>query len=102
MIPTLLGNLVGGGLFVSTAYWYLYLTGEGDIQIDFNIGPLNSAVEAGGPTRRTDEQLGNTTAKDILALPHPSGIGELSDNSKYAKSHAERTKSPDSSSDEKV
>ena len=113
MIPTLLGNLVGGGLFVSTAYWYLYLTGEGNIQIDFNIGPLNSAVAAGGLTHRSttdqevDEHAGSAIAKDPHALPHSSGhlasgIRELSDDSKYAKSHAERTRSPDASSDEKV
>ena len=25
IIPTLLGNIVGGGLFVGTYYWYMYL-----------------------------------------------------------------------------
>ena len=34
MIPTLLGNLVGGGLFVAAPYWYNYLTGEGNVQVD--------------------------------------------------------------------
>ncbi|PKX96177.1 formate/nitrite transporter family protein [Aspergillus novofumigatus IBT 16806] len=30
-IPTLLGNVVGGGLFAGTYYWYMYLlNGEGD------------------------------------------------------------------------
>ena len=28
MIPSLLGNLVGGGLFVGVVYWYLFLTGD--------------------------------------------------------------------------
>lgn len=51
MIPTALGNLVGGGLFVGTIYWYLYLTGEIAVGIDFNIGGLASAMEAGGPMR---------------------------------------------------
>ncbi|KAF2673237.1 Formate/nitrite transporter, partial [Microthyrium microscopicum] len=35
MIPALLGNIVGGGLFVGTAYWYLYICGEEqDILLD--------------------------------------------------------------------
>lgn len=114
MIPTLLGNFVGGGLFVSTVYWYLYLTGEGNIQVDFNIAPLNSVMEAGGPMRRTrvdqelDNHAGSAIAKESSAFPQPSNqlasaIGrELSDDSPYAKSHAERTKSPDTSSDEKA
>lgn len=25
IIPTLLGNIIGGGLFVGTYYWYMYL-----------------------------------------------------------------------------
>ncbi|KAF4256452.1 hypothetical protein CNMCM8812_003818 [Aspergillus fumigatus] len=25
IIPTLLGNIIGGGLFVATYYWYMYL-----------------------------------------------------------------------------
>lgn len=49
MIPTALGNLLGGGLFVGTAYWYLYLTGEGGVAVSFNLGSLDSAMEAGGP-----------------------------------------------------
>jgi len=36
MIPTLIGNIVGGGVFVGAAYWYLYLTGSDcqDITVD--------------------------------------------------------------------
>jgi len=49
LIPTTLGNIVGGGLFVGAAYWYLYLTGEGQIEIAFDTGGLQSAMEAGGP-----------------------------------------------------
>ena len=49
MIPTTLGNLIGGGLFVGGIYWYLYLTGEGSDDIRFNIGGLDSAMEVGGP-----------------------------------------------------
>ena len=49
MIPTTLGNVVGGGLFVGGVYWYLYLTGEGSDDITFNVGGLDSAMEVGGP-----------------------------------------------------
>ncbi|GAB7343063.1 hypothetical protein MBLNU457_1149t1 [Dothideomycetes sp. NU457] len=28
MIPSLIGNIIGGGLFVGVMYWYLFLTGD--------------------------------------------------------------------------
>ena len=49
MIPTTLGNLIGGGLFVGGTYWYLYLTGDGSDDIKFSVGGLDTAMEAGGP-----------------------------------------------------
>lgn len=49
MIPTTLGNVIGGALFVGGMYWYLYLTGEGSDDITFNVGGLDSAMEVGGP-----------------------------------------------------
>ena len=49
MIPTTLGNIVGGALFVGAIYWYLYLTGPGSEDIRFEIGGLDTAMEAGGP-----------------------------------------------------
>nr|POF02576.1 putative formate transporter [Quercus suber] len=108
MIPTLLGNTIGGGLFVGAVYWYLYLTGEDGVPIDFNLGSLNTAMEAGGPmSRRTrpsapaafksgDQEPETIIGTDPSHLPNSSGhlasgIGrELSDDSPYAKSHAER------------
>ncbi|QIW97571.1 hypothetical protein AMS68_003089 [Peltaster fructicola] len=98
LIPTLLGNIVGGGFFVGVAYWYLYLTGEDDVEIDFNIGSLATALEAGGPMHRSQQRSDSSTiiGKDPEHLPHSGGnlmssIGkELSDSSLYAKSHAER------------
>lgn len=52
MIPTALGNMVGGGLFVGAAYWYLYLSGEAGVAISFDIGSIDTAVEGGaGPLR---------------------------------------------------
>lgn len=49
MIPTTLGNVIGGSLFVGGMYWYLYLTGEGSDNIMFNVGGLDAAMEVGGP-----------------------------------------------------
>ena len=117
MIPTTLGNMVGGGLFVGTAYWYLYLTGEVGVQIDFNLGSLATAEEAGGPMRKIKSEQNRqvTGDKDVITgvdpndVPHSGGqlssslARDLGDDTPYAKSHAERTKSPSSgSSDEKV
>ena len=46
---TALGNIVGGGFFVGAIYWYLYLTGPGSEDIKFDLGGLDTAMEAGGP-----------------------------------------------------
>lgn len=101
MIPTALGNIVGGGLFVGTAYWYLYLTGEVGVEVSFNMSTLDTAMEAGGPMRsekKSREGPSTIVGTDPNHLPHSgnpmmSAVGkELSDDSIYAKSHAERTK----------
>ena len=123
LIPTTLGNMVGGGLFVGTAYWYLYLTGEQAISIDFDIGTLQSALaQGGGPMSpdRSGKPKGDAGDSDTIhgqdpaehkASPRPvgmlmSGLGhELSDHSPYAKTHAERMRSQfssDNKSGEKV
>ena len=49
MIPTTIGNMIGGGIFVGAVYWYLFLTGEGSVNVDFNTGGLGAAMEVGGP-----------------------------------------------------
>ena len=59
LIPTTIGNIIGGGLFVATAYWYLYMTGEGSVDIDFNLGSLDTAMEVGGPMGRTLRKKGS-------------------------------------------
>ena len=48
MIPTALGNTLGGGLFVGGMYWYLYLTGPGSEDIKSDVGDLDSAMEVVG------------------------------------------------------
>jgi len=112
MIPTTLGNLVGGGLFVGTAYWYLYLTGEVGVHVGFDIGSLNTAMEAGGPMRGEGSEGEGRVINGLDPMqtqtPQPGGgmmsaLGkELSDDGPYAKTHKERTRSQESSSDEKV
>ncbi len=49
MIPAVLGNILGVGLFVGAVYWYLHLTGVGPNEIRFDLGGLDSAMEAQGP-----------------------------------------------------
>lgn len=34
MIPALIGNIIGGGLFVGVVYWYLHLSSEPAVAID--------------------------------------------------------------------
>lgn len=72
MIPTLLGNLVGGGLFVGAIYWYLYLTGIGPDEISFDMGGLDSAMEAGGPMGRSHRRSvpNSQSSQDITTEKH--------------------------------
>ncbi|KAL8952865.1 MAG: hypothetical protein Q9222_001257, partial [Ikaeria aurantiellina] len=119
MIPAALGNIAGGGLFVGAMYWYLYLTGEGAVDIDFNLGGLDSAMEAGGPMgRMTSEnqpkpngrygsepgESGGKVIKGLdpqangdasVQLPHSgshmtSGIGKELNSDMYAKSRGDK------------
>lgn len=112
MIASSLGNVVGGGVFVGATYWYLYLTGEAAVSINFNIGAEETAVEGGaGPLRlrghdpedlRRDggaEHVGEQ-ATDGSMFKSPSHGGgtqlvsgvakDLSDDSEYAKTYMER------------
>lgn len=34
LIPALIGNIIGGGLFVGVVYWYLYISSEKPVAID--------------------------------------------------------------------
>lgn len=89
MIPTALGNLIGGGLFVAGIYWYLYLTGEGSDDIRFNIGGLDSAMEVGGPMglsrhrsspgsiNEGEEKKPKTTNEKESGRSHPNNVASL-------------------------
>lgn len=43
MIPSLLGNIIGGGLFTGVVYWYLFLAGN-DVEIHFDTMPMDHPV----------------------------------------------------------
>jgi formate/nitrite transporter FocA (FNT family) len=60
MIPSALGNIVGGGLFVGGVYWYLYLAGN-EVEIHFDESVQDHAVfEQGGPIDgRVPDSAGN-------------------------------------------
>ena len=64
LIPTTLGNIIGGGLFVGSVYWYLYLTGIGPHEIKFDLSGLDTAMEVGGPMgprrRKSEQNSGDT------------------------------------------
>ncbi|QSZ28578.1 hypothetical protein DSL72_003076 [Monilinia vaccinii-corymbosi] len=52
MIPSLLGNIIGGGFFCGGVYWYLFLAHE-TVSIHFDTVDANTAVyEQGGPINR--------------------------------------------------
>lgn len=103
---------------MSTVYWYLYLTGEGSINISFDTGGVQSAMEAGGPMKRgsgtrhghDSDGMETLVGTDPNSLPNSQGqlqggIGlEVGDNTPYCKTHAERTQSQNekSKADEKV
>lgn len=90
MVPTALGNTLGDGLFVGAMYWYLYLTGTGRSEdFKFDLGGLDSAMEAGGPmglsigkaganSQRSQEQKdGTVTIEKGPNEGHPNHAGSL-------------------------
>ncbi|KAK5111137.1 hypothetical protein LTR62_005336 [Meristemomyces frigidus] len=109
---------IGGGIFVGATYFYLYLTGDVAVSVDFNIGGLATAMEAGGPMRRTqtekDQENGSDGTGGVILGQDPTerstsgqqvgGLGqEFADGSLYTTTHAERVKSKQGSGeDEKV
>lgn len=64
LIPTTLGNIIGGALFVATPYWYLYLTGEAGVEVDFNLSAITAAIQQGGGPMRKIHSKGNNNEKD--------------------------------------
>ena len=114
MIPTALGNIVGGFVFVALPYWYLFLTGPGGDSIGFNIGGAASAVnEQSGPDRKLMGSGNNVIHGREMNESHPaaqlpngngglqSALSKELDEEQYGKSYAEREKAANDS-DEKV
>jgi Formate/nitrite transporter len=61
MIPSFLGNAIGGGLFTGVIYWYLFLAGN-EVEIHFDTMPMDTAVyEQGGPLQNTITSTGAGT-----------------------------------------
>ncbi|KAL2038117.1 hypothetical protein N7G274_009064 [Stereocaulon virgatum] len=76
MIPTALGNSVGGGLFVAARYWYLYLSGPGAEDIKFDLGGLDTSMEAGGPIKPS-KRKSMPDSQSELEEGHPNHVASL-------------------------
>ena len=48
----MIGNNIGGGLYVGGAYRYLYLIGNWDFEMDISLGSLETAKGTRGPVGR--------------------------------------------------
>ncbi|KAJ5811948.1 hypothetical protein N7474_008249 [Penicillium riverlandense] len=73
IIPTLLGNILGGGLFVGTYYWYMYL-------LDLNTLPIYGLRKSGVATPQSepiatkrDDIEASAGALDDSVTPRVSG-----------------------------
>lgn len=98
LIPTTLGNTIGGGLFVGGIYWYLYLTGPGSEDIKFDLGGLDTAMEAGGPMgpsrhRSVPNSQSSQDEKDIRVIDskepeegHPNHVHSLPSTDRHMAS----------------
>ncbi|KAH9810092.1 Formate/nitrite transporter [Teratosphaeria destructans] len=67
MIPALIGNIIGGGLFVGVVYWYLYLTG------DTTPIPIDGASFADDKAPLVGESVNSSTEH---STPEPSKMAE--------------------------
>ncbi|KFY24250.1 hypothetical protein V491_02227 [Pseudogymnoascus sp. VKM F-3775] len=82
MIPSALGNIIGGGVFVGAAYWYLYLQGT-EVKIYFDNHPVHTAIyEQAGPVSANASIVANS---DSVAQ---SGIAADLHGSRFAKKEA--------------
>ena len=76
MIPAGLGNIVGGGLFVGVAYWYLYLAGN-EVEIHFDDSPTDTAVfDQGGPISRNASIVPHSGNKAVSGVASELGAGK--------------------------
>jgi formate/nitrite transporter FocA (FNT family) len=68
IIPTALGNIIGGALMVGTYYWWMHLSSEAPISVN-GIDYLPTAERSEwslqqGRTKKTDEEQGMTSSSD--------------------------------------
>ncbi|RFU30799.1 hypothetical protein B7463_g5518, partial [Scytalidium lignicola] len=63
MIPSGLGNIVGGGLFTGALYWYLFLWNE-EVSIHFDNLPIET-TEFGAAPGTSQMKSGNATGYEI-------------------------------------
>ncbi|KAK4167110.1 Formate/nitrite transporter-domain-containing protein [Cladorrhinum sp. PSN259] len=47
IIPTTLGNMIGGGFFCGAFYWYMHILGEPDIMVDGTYYQTQASLEEG-------------------------------------------------------
>lgn len=100
LIPVTLGNIVGGFVFVALPYWYLYLTGEDSVEIDYHPGGIQSAVNDNtGPLRNGHIIHGREIdlTHPASQLPNSSGglksqVSKELNGDEYRRSRADREK----------
>ena len=75
MIPSFLGNAIGGGLFTGVVYWYLFLAGS-EVELYFDTMAADTAVyEQGGPLEREITSTGAGTAnRDEVKAHHNHAV----------------------------
>ncbi|KAI0475574.1 Formate/nitrite transporter [Xylariaceae sp. FL0804] len=93
LIPSLIGNIVGGVLFMSLPYWYFYLSGSEGVHIHFDLNPIKTAMEVGGPMEnhhRGPSTVTHASSERNDQLPDSksdaqSGLAEELSAEKYGK-----------------
>jgi len=73
IIPALIGNIIGGGLFVGSLYWYLHLSSQPEVAID---GVLYDRIEGASGTRVDSRGLGLYRNDDDVESAHSKKTAE--------------------------
>jgi hypothetical protein len=64
VLPALLGNILGGGLFVALLYWYLHLQGQEEVAIDgIYFEPAERKSSSSGAETWFKRRVGNERGK---------------------------------------
>lgn len=94
MIPSLIGNTIGGGLFCGVLYWYLFLAGE-EVPIHFDTMPVDTATyQNGGPLEHiiTATGAGTRYGNEVQGRDTDSSnmVDHIPDSSNHARSGLEK------------